>query len=1492
MTDISGKITTEKTSNVQSTNPPEVQSTKSPKVHLHPNLFSGQLWSVQPTSLKDISRLPFSVMKPLQSISGMAPPPGFIDSSHSGIIANNSCSFLLFLKNLGASKKQMKWAKELVNSGRLPTEFKLDSFIQLMKNIKAKEKTTDLKMLSKLIEGFLNLFQTNVEKKEKSKKDVESFLKHSHERAPCAKGGEGKKDKKKGTEKDKKGTEKDKKGAEMDSKKGETEAMINELLCSLIDNAFSSIFPDHYKFLTDVSESDAVSAFILAVMTTDNRSVLEESFNFLAFIDDFDECNIVEVLFEHVFRVSLAFWRAHIQESNKTDTFHVSLKEVEAYMLGFLRAWGGFVFGEKISTSTITRLYNDVMHGLAFLSGCGSQSSKLVNVSLAIIHHVLQNIDSLVYVKLDGSFFQNVGECLGFEQRSRVLEDGEIELFYNMTPVEKEINGLRESSWGKLCYRAGLSNDRQRILDFLSAMYKRDLKNSLSVLRTFVGSGKTASLSLLMLLKLMIGQSAVFMTPCSSEVINFFAGIRFQIEGLISSNEFKSLKKDDSFKQYMLELIVRLDKLRVFESPLAFGQKLDPTFINIFVLAPTQANILWLLGNRYDMLVLDDVLFAHELARRVSMQGHGCAIIVSGADVGEFDAGDFLSQGYTTYVCDIQNRIDVKSIWCDSTCGRDDLAFDALGRVFGRVLVPGSLKYSDLWTLFQTIGISVKGNVEVSSFPVYKAKEIFEVLRHIAVDPQSAVAKLYGLYQTEMLMLFDTRMKFGDKAIVYQTDDESYSIATLLSSLLKVEDETYVAPTFSKDSFVVSQNESDANDDEKGNSNPQSSCGDETLHKKKDKNKEGTKKDDIKDARKKAEEDDWRKSSNEVPTRPATIEDIRLKKLVAQNPLRLTPSQKQINVFKTLVANLNIPENYKTALITLFENGVGRVSRIFPSEYNEFVASVFRENMLSYLSTSYPLESMNLGHVSAVIVMSSISERDLRQLLGRMNRPNNGSFLQMLEDGRLVLIILDDACQDDVGGPIVGGVAAGQHLDFKSIMDFGISLHIPENVSALYDVLREIFARTSSMFPIDFQRRILSLFLSTIFRVFHPEMHLSDKMVLPRDCACVISSAIDLTQFPIIESGNTSNILRWFFGITSESMENVFGGFAHFMPVLCATKVSEIQGFDTPKLIVQVLFELCNISRSIECALCVVSMTTPMLAGMKRVIHERMSIIVTLLSKTSTHLQVLITLFETKRATMLRNLEKSEAKLGVIVCESAVNPTAIIFLRLVESTLDALPTDLDFDKLRVDIHEFISSHSESELVANATMFLEKVKDLEQDRKSFFENTSRASSVCADLCQQRAKLSVLLEWSTSCLSTVVNSKGKSFNLFEILTTLKVGKNGQILLASVNALTKKPEFQDVLTEFYGELCGLLVRAGFLQQGQCDSPDSDGNVSVGAFNALTRAIEEFSKTVPADLSAVNARLAELTVEIDRVQQELCVLRDVFESKINSLRHFTKIS
>ena len=1441
-----------------------------PKVHS--NVFHVPWLEVQRTCLKDI-HLKFSVASPLEAISGIALPVQFLDGANSGIIANTSCNLLLFLQHLcSLSKKQMKLAQELVNSGRLPTEFQLDSFLQLMKNIKSERH--DLETLSKLIAGFLNLFRTNVVKKDK-RKDVGSFLKESEKRAPCAKGGAGKKSKK---------------DAEKDAEKVDNGKMIQGLIDDIISHVIAVKVADPCKFLTDVPPSDAVSAFILAVMTTDNRNDVGDNFDFLQVLDGVKQCvNIAEVLFdiEPVFRVSISFWKTHIQESNKLDTFHVSQKEVEAYMLGFLRTWGGFVFGETIKVSTITRLYNEVMHGLAFLSGCCSQSSKLVNVSLAIIHIVLQNIASLFDVDLYETFFQLVGECLGFQQTSRVLKNDEVETFYDMSAVQKEIDGLTES-WGKLCYRAGLSNDRQRILDFLSAMYKKDLRSSLNILWTFVGSGKTASLTILMLLKLLLGQSAVFMTPCPSEVINFFAGIKFQIEGLISSDAFKSLKKDDGFKQYMLELIGRLDKLRVFESPLALGQNLNPAFMNIFVLAPTQANILWLLGNKYDMLVLDDVSFSHELARRVSMQGHGCPIIVSGADVSNFDAGDFLPQGYSVDVCDIQNRIDVRSMWCDATCGRDFLAFKALERVFQTRLVRGSLKYSELGPLFQSIGISVKGNVTVSSKPVYKADKIFGFLRYIAVDPRIAVAKLYGLYQKQMLMSFDTGMQFSDKAIVYETGDEVSCIATLLSSLVNVEDATYVAPTFSKDSLDVSPDDSAQNDDEEGeeDSNPHASCGDATSVKKDKKDKKA-----LKDARKKAEEANEVKSSKEVPTRPATMEDIRLKTPVAQNPRRLTPSQRQINDFKTLVAKLNLPENYNTALITLFENGVGRVSRMFPSEYNEFVASVFRQNRLSYISTNYPLESMNLGHVSAVIVMSSISERDLRQLLGRMNRPNSGSFLQMFEDGRLVLIVLDNGCQDDAGGRLVGGVGAVKHLDFQSIMDLGNSLWILDNVSALCEVLRGSFADTSSMFPLEFQKRIESLFTSSIFRAFHPDMHFSEKNVLSRDCACLIASAIDLRQFPIIDSGNTPNVLKSFFGISSKSMENFFGGFAHLMPVLCATKVSEIQGFDTPDLIGEVLSELSKVATAIECALCVVSMTTPILATMKQVIFSRMSVIATLLSKTSSHLQGLITLFETKRATMLRNLEKSEAKLGAVVCESGIDQDAHDFSSFVASSLDALLTDAKFRDIVGKLEDFISSHGESKFIDNAKMFLENINGLEQERESFFEHTSIASSACAGLCQERDRLSVFPEWSMLCLSTVVNSKGKLFNLLEILTALKVGEDNKILLAYWNRLTKKPEFQDNLTTFYEKLRGLLVRAGFLQQGTCDGPDSYGKVSEGAFNTLKEAIEKFSKTVPADLSAVNARLAELTVEIDRVQQELCVLRDVFESKINRLRHFTKM-
>jgi hypothetical protein len=209
----------------------------------------------------------------------------------------------------------------------------------------------------------------------------------------------------------------------------------------------------------------------------------------------------------------------------------------------------------------------------------------------------------------------------------------------------------------------------------------------------------------------------------------------------------------------------------------------------------------------------------------------------------------------------------------------------------------------------------------------------------------------------------------------------------------------------------------------------------------------------------------------------------------------------------------------------------------------------------------------------------------------------------------------------------------------------------------------------------------------------------------------------------------------------------------------------------------------------------------------------------------------------------------------------------------------------------VNLEGFISSHGDSKIIANAKMFLENIKCLERYRASFFEKTSSASSAHDCLCQERDDLSVFAEWSTLRSSTVVNSKEKLFVLLALLTALKVGKDDKVLLASVNALTKKPEFQDVLTEFYGKLCGLLVRAGFLQQGQCDDPDSEGKVSESSLTVLKQAVEEFSKTVPADLSAVKARFAQLTVEIDKVKQKLFVLRNLFESKINSLRHFTKM-
>ena len=1427
---------------------------------VHPNTFSYPSLPVLPSELPDI-RLPFSVMRALQTICGIEIPIIFLNGDSSPVITTTSCTLELFLQIIGASKPQINCAIEMGNSQKLPAQFQLTEFFGFIKKYK-EGKITYISNLSTLVKEFLNLFRNKV-KKSKAQTPSDSFLKS--ESAPCATFGVAKKSKKK----------------DETSKQFATE-LINDILTLVMSSSVekaSAVKP--YDFLQEVALPDAMCAFILAVMTTDLPSDTDDKqIDSLQVLNGLEESsNVVVDMFtmKLFFNISLAFWKAHIQESKKMDALSVSSKDVEAYMLDFLRRWGAFEWNGNRKASVITRLFNDIMHGIALLSASFDKVPNLETISLSIIHQVLINVDQILDVELNGEFFQMVGECLGFPQ----ICDNEQSFVYDLNGVEERSNDLN-SSWGKLCYRAGLSLDRDKILEFLMTIYKKDHKHSFHILRTFISSGKTSGISLLMLSKFLPGETAVFMTPCPSEVLNFFAGIKFQIKNLVACEAFKSLKKDDKFKVYMLNMISRLDKLRVFESPLSLGQTLDRAFISIFVLAPTHANILWLLGNNYDNVVLDDIDLAGDIAKCISIRGNGCGIIVSGADVGDFNAYDFLENGYIVNVCDIQKKINTNWMWEDAILVRDDAAFKALERMFSTSLTRGVLKYSDLGGLFQRIGISIKGNVNVSSNPILKFRKIVSFLKYIAVDPTSAFQKFCGLYEKEMLNEYDSKSKKGDTSIVYQTGDETFCILTLLSSL-KVEDATYVAPTFSIVLDLLNDGRCDSAFDEEGNSKSHAGSGativntDNTDNKKDKKDKKKDNKKVLANVRKKGE-DELPSSSENVPTRPATMDDIRLRKPVAQNPRRYTPSKQQLTEFKRLLKELKLPEEYQSALFVLFENGVGRVSREFPPDYNEFVASVFRKKRISCLSTNYPLESMNLGHVSAVIVMSSISERDMRQLLGRMDRPNSGSLLQMLEDGRLILLVFDEACKDDHRG-LVCGAGVGPNLDFSSVMNLGEQVGISQNISAVIQVLNKVFAESFPMFPIEFQRRIENLFLASIFRAFHRDMHFSDKTLLERDFACVIAMAVDPLRIPTKASTKISSILIKLFGKSGANMEAFFGEGAHLMLILSAKNVSELQGFDSPDAISEVLAELLKVYHALECAICVVSMTTPILDTIKQVSRERMNVIATLLSKTADHLQRLMTLFDTKRTTMLHNHAKSEAKLGAVVSEIHFSENAIAFSSAISQLIE------EISNRRVTVRQ--AQDAVIQFTASLNQYDAFDKHIIELASLFNQSLNTLSELyaqCEVLFRSRAVL--VLRGKTA-----TNGKNTA-NMFSLLMKLKQDEKGVTL--GIQSVIKKGtfQFQEDAKETFCMLRAFLITSEVLNGDVCNVPQ-DFVVSKESFDALKRAIETFNENEKHEhkflydvkKSENDPLIAQISVEIDQLDQKIARF-------LAQLRRFTKMA
>jgi hypothetical protein len=621
-------------------------------------------------------------------------------------------------------------------------------------------------------------------------------------------------------------------------------------------------------------------------------------------------------------------------------------------------------------------------------------------------------------------------------------------------------------------------------------------------------------------------------------------------------------------------------------------------------------------------------------------------------------------------------------------------------------------------------------------------------------------------------------------------------------------------------------------------------------------------------------------------SRPATVDDIRSDKPILPNVKRVLPTDGKRRLHSQLVKKLTLSQEYQKILTVLFENGIGVVSRMFSSEYNEVVASVFRKNQLSYLSTDYALESMNLGHISHVIILSSISLKDLRQLLGRMNRPNNGTFLQMLDDGKLVLVCFDKEVKELMSG---SSTLLASH-DFSSLSAIGSQLNVREHVDSIVSILRVVFGpNADQVFPIRFQELVERIFSASFFRAFHPEMCLTDKNMLVRDFAFVLLKCINSSTTSV----SMKQTVLQYFGIDSQEVCNFLDGCcAHLMPVLVSTtSVSGFLGGETVEDLSSMIARLSEISSVLEMCLSVLSMTTKAYVAGNLPYKQKMNVVATLLSMTFDHLRKLISILDSKRATITGNLLKDGMKIGAVLCKKDVEQVASIFAGIAGSVLVELSNcSMDFDKLLQMVQGFIDANPQSSICEKASMFLKALQDLENHRATYLLEKSNLSSSYVSLCEARDAGMALKTCAEILRQVVKNSKGAQFSLVDLLNKLKPDSSGYVYLG-IPDLFKKESFNFVkeINDFYKELSETMVRAKLLQEGQCLPPNQDGKIPIASLDALKRAVE-IIKT--ADISTEDARLAELTVKIDNVQQEMHILDTDFELKINSLRHFTKMA
>ena len=1169
----------------------------------------------------------------------------------------------------------------------------------------------------------------------------------------------------------------------------------------------------------------------------------------------------------------------------------------------------------KRTQKTISQLFDVMCNCVSLLSMRFNvlqteELSKSVSMGLALMQKIFHSaLGDCVKTGLDGPFFKNVLQVLGVNDKDpRIMQD-----------IQSQIQYFTEN-WDEICRRAGLSFERKKILLFLQSLYGQDLKRCLIILKTFIGSGKTASLCLFILSTLMKGESAIYMTPSLNEILRFFSGIIRQIHDLIYSEEFKTLPNSD-FKTEMKKLHEKLRTLDVYTKAFKFGEVHTPDRMCVFLLAPTIENFGFALDKSHECRVylFDDVVCSHALAKQLSENGSQSAIFIAGADVQDCKKDEFPDQ----HICElnIHKRIDVEKILGDARL-KQNAGFQKF--LCEKFLTKHT---SDLVSSFVKMGINLNGSATIIDEEINSIENFFLFLRLVACDYDDAFMKVKHHYRQSSLMNLHQSKDPDHNIVMMQSGEITECLLTFVSGVLLVYDDgTHVPNDFScskrnhsivggdvvldvKDRTQANPSTVNREDTNSSESVPTTVCG-RGVAISVPSSKKSDSKTAKKDMREKADDDAFKKPSVELPRRPATLSDIISGNDFVKDMKMKKPKQDTFLQYCRLVNSLQgLTSDVKTVLKFIFQNGGGFVHTSLPLHHNTFVANVFSKNELTYLSTNYALESMNLGHVSMIVLLCSISEKDLRQLLGRMNRPNSGTFFQLVEDGRLVVLSLDEFYIDSQNSDGVQRTLDDSQ-NVPSFIDFNkhcSSLGIQVISGPILQVLRNLFRTYSDMFPKTFQDQVEKILTMACIRCFCPKMHFADKAMLRKDTGMLIGSCFSLIEKNVVPTikclseQESLSAMDKLYGTRDLDVHTYLKSFMHLMQLVCAEKPYHLQPLDDTDKIEGFLEHLRSVLDASRFASVVVSMTTPIMADKKQKPREWMGIVASILEAMTTHLSELISLLEAKLISHNQALEKSKVSIGAIVSTKKVDESAILFSDLSKSVLEGLLDGTISHPYAITlVQEFITlrkSTAPKNVINQARSFHKALSEFTPSMRKILHRLLQKQQILRQKKRCRDVLTLRWIWAMG---------GNGTTRIRMLSSLlKLGPTGDtVLLATRHSIVKnRVMYNTVLPTVYSRVCNFLSECGFLQGGQCEDPVDAGNdtknVSATAFEALKKAIDGFDKAQadedPKFCEEINqnqndALVAEISVSIDALQGEVSKLIDEVSVVLRKLYHFTK--